>query len=625
MGGSLLHSIENVNNIIWSDIVLYVVLAVGVLFTLATGVGQIRALTHGTRVIRGVYDRKGDAGAINHFQALSTALSATVGLGNIAGVAIAISLGGPGAVFWMWVVGLIGMALKMTEVTQAMLFRDTSDPENPRGGAMYVCRDGLRRFHPALGPIGAVIGGVFCITLLISAITGGNMFQAWNVADISHAYFGWPHLVSGVVMTLVVGLVIIGGIKRIGDVAGRLVPFMCGLYLLAGLYVVAVNLEAVPAMLGLIFRSAFDTSEAGGAFVGGAAGYAFLKGMQRALFSNEAGQGSAPIAHCAAKTDEPVREGVVAGLEPFIDTLCVCTITALAILLTGTWNRAPVITFAAADGGAAPLVAPAIDPATGAASLTDDGLVRWSIADAPVTGERAKAGAPVFVVVRGPVNPATGGDHRRVTGVIVAESTIADDTDHDAEPADGGVAAPASLRVTFDARTPDEIDAGVPAYAFIAASSESGAAIVGDGAHEDLKGATLTARAFDTARPGLGKWIVPATVWLFAISTIISWSYYGEQAVVYLVGARFVTAYRLLYCLLILVTVQLIETEHDLDTLSTLGTGVMLWANIPIMVIFGPMAMRAYHDYFRRLKSGAMRPAHEAPELGEVVRGDDVD
>ena len=278
-----------INGVLWHDYVLYIVLATGVLFTIWSGFSQYRALTHGVKVVRGAYDDKNDPGAINHFQALSTALSATVGLGNIGGVAVAIALGGPGAIFWMWVIGFFGMAIKTTEVTLAMLYRNTDDPEEPHGGPMWVAKEGFRRM--GLGALGTAFGGLFCITLIISAITGGNMFQAFNVAEITHGYFpGIPKIAVGVVLAIIVGMVIIGGIKRIGAVTGRLVPAMCGLYLLAALVVLVMNIPAIPEMLRLIVVSAFTSTEAGGAFLGGTAGYAFLWGMKRALFSSEAGQ-----------------------------------------------------------------------------------------------------------------------------------------------------------------------------------------------------------------------------------------------------------------------------------------------------------------------------------------------
>jgi AGCS family alanine or glycine:cation symporter len=580
-----------VNDVVWHDFVLLGVLGVGVLFTIWSGFGQYRALTHGVAVVRGKYDDKGDPGAINHFQALSTALSATVGLGNIAGVAIAISLGGPGAMFWMWTVGVAGMCLKMTEVTQSMMFRDTSRPESPHGGPMWVCKRGFAALSPALAPLGILVGGVFCVTLLVSAVTGGNMFQAWNVADISFTYFGVPQWITGIVLTAAVGLVIVGGIKRIGDVAGKIVPFMCLTYIIAGLVVILANVGQIPAMFALIFREAFSPTQGAGAFIGGSAGYGFLKGMQRALFSNEAGQGSAPIAHSAAKTDEPVREGIVAGLEPFIDTLCVCTITGLVILLSGAWNRAPALVY-----DAPPMIAPMY--ADGSTVTTGSGETEWtispvrlSVSDRVETAAQMREGAVVFVIVDAGTNGETGLARHRVFGRLTGSDAVGWTADFDSFSAPRGT---------------------VPKMAV-------------NGVYLDLKGATLTAKAFDRVFPGLGIWIVPLTAWLFAFSTIISWSYYGEQGVVYLFGPRAVMSYRVVYCALILVSVQLIRTQDELDLFSTFGTGVMLWANIPIMLIFGPTAMRAYHDYFRRLKSGQMEPAHAAPRLVDVLEGRDVE
>jgi len=582
-----------VNEVLWADWVLFVLLGVGVLFTIWSGFSQFRALTHGAAVVRGKYDDKDDPGAINHFQALSTALSATVGLGNIAGVALAVQVGGPGAVFWMWVTGLIGMALKLTEVTQAMLYRDTEDPDNPRGGAMWVCKRGFAAIHPSLKWLGVVVGAVFCVPLLISAVTGGNMFQSWNVADISFAYFGVPQYATGVILTVAVGVVIIGGIRRIGDVASRVVPLMCGLYILASLYIIAVNLGEIPRMFALIFREAFSPSEAGGAFLGGVAGYGFLVGMQRALFSSEAGQGSAPIAHSAAKTDEPVREGVVAGLEPFIDTIVVCTITALVILLSGTWNRDPALRFAAEP----PRFALVADE-QGIPSPSRDGEHRFAaepvpvvVADAEEARGQMRAGQKVFLVLDGGENATTGGSRHKLVGAL--------------EQGEGGSWLASFPEFTHPSPEPPSIAA--------------------DGVYFDFNGATLTAKAFDTTLPGLGIWIVPAAVWLFAFSTIISWSYYGEQGAIYLFGTRSVVPYRVLYCLCVLLSCLPFINAGHIENISVLGTGVMLWANIPIMLIFGPIAMKAYHDYIRRLKSGELdRTAHKPAPLKDVIEGRDV-
>ncbi len=566
-----------INSVIWHDYALLVVLGVGVLFTFWNGFGQYRALTHGVAVTRGKYDEKGDPGAINHFQALSTALSATVGLGNIAGVAIAISLGGPGALFWMWMVGVVGMCLKMTEVTQSMMFRDTSDPTNPHGGPMWVCHRGVARIAPKLAPVGTSVGVLFSLTLLVSTATGGNMFQAWNVADISFTYFGLPHWIAGVILTIAVGLVIVGGIKRIGEIAGRIVPFMCAAYLLAGLFVIAINVSEVPAMFALIFTEAFSPSEGVGAFIGGTAGYGFLKGLQRAFFSSEAGQGSAPIAHSAAKTEEPVREGVVSGLEPFIDTLVVCTVTGLVILSSGVWNRDAALVY-----DTAPAISPVVVDGGEAAGAGGD--IDWridpvgvAIGDDLLADAQMRAGTVVFAVVEAGTNAETGLERSRVFGTLAGSETAGWSVEFDEFSAPSGV-------------TP---------------------ALAADGVFFDFKGASLTAKAFDRAVPGLGAWMVPVVAWLFAFSTIISWGYYGEQGIIYLLGQRSVMAYRVIYCLLILVSVQFIRTQDELDLFSTFGTGLMLWVNVPIMLIFAPLSMRAHHDYFGRLRKGEMRPVTE--------------
>jgi AGCS family alanine or glycine:cation symporter len=538
------------------------------LFTVWSGVSQYRALTHGPRVLRGVYDDPNDPGAINHFQALSAALSATVGLGNIGGVALAIALGGPGAVFWMWIIGFLGMSIKLTEVTLSMLYRNTDDPENPHGGPMWVVSKALER--RGMGKLGRTIGVIFCLTLLVSTTTGGNMFQAWNVGELTEEYFSVPSWITGIVLAVVVGAVIIGGIKRIGKVAATLVPLMVALYLIAGFYVLAVNIDQVPTMFALIVKSAFLPTEAGGAFIGGTAASAFLFGLKRAAFSNEAGQGSSPIAHSAAKTDEPVREGIVAGLEPFIDTVMVCTFTALIILSTGIWNRAP-------DVPLQPL--PAVVQSESS----------WQFAETPLPGHDWVAGDKTTMVVEAHQNPATGLTLHRVEGMVQAKGS------------------------DFTAT-----------WAPFASPVEP--AIVGGGLYRSYVGATLTAKAFDSVAPGLGKWLVSIAAWLFAISTMISWSYYGEQGMVFLAGEKSVLGYKLVYCLLIIVaTLGLVQTDTDLDNVTGIGTGVMLFANIPICWFFGYQAMRAYREYISRLKSGRMGPDHPPPSLEDLLSGRDVE
>ncbi len=614
--------INSINGILFSNATVYALVITGLVFTCWSLFGQYRALTHGVQVVRGKYDDKNDAGAINHFQALSAALSATVGLGNIAGVAVAVALGGPGAIFWMWIIGILGMSLKMTEVTQSMLYRNTDDPDNPHGGPMFVVKRGFKEW--GLGPIGSFIGGVFVVTLLISAVTGGNMFQAWNVADITFTYFQVPQVVTGIILTVLVGMVIIGGIKRIGAVAGRIVPLMCTIYVIAALVVVGMNIGEIPSMLGLIVRSGLpdflggSSADATGAFLGGTFGYAAIWGIKRALFSSEAGQGSSPIAHSAAKTDEPVREGVVAGLEPFVDTIVVCTLTALVILSTGAYNRDAESEFA---GIADVKIVQAADSTPENPSWTlETPILPPMTADARRVRNTAehmagwRDGEIVFFIVAADKDANTGRNLRKISGTVSRDE--ADDWHVSWNTLES------QTKPEFRVHDDGMVDLGI---------------------YGDYAGASMTAYAFDRQFPGLGKWLVSIAAWLFAISTMISWSYYGEQGIYYFVGnmgdtfaKKAVLFYKIIYALLILVTTLLamplfgpdkkafIADDHQLDMWTTLGLGVMLVVNIPIMWIFAAKSMGAYHDYFRRMKSGEDKP-HDAPPFTEVMEGKDVE
>ncbi len=539
-----------INAVMLSVPTLLFLLGVGVLFTFWSGFSQYRSLTHGVGLISGKWASKDGPGVISHFQALSAALSATVGLGNIAGVAIAVELGGPGAVFWMWMVGLAGMAVKSFEVMLSMLYRNTDDPENPHGGLMWVAKHGLKERFPRIGRLGTYIGGLFAIPLILFAITGGNMFQAWSVADTTRAYFGVPTWLTGSILAVVVGLVILGGIRRIGLIAGTLVPAMCGVYILCGIFVLISNASALPDVFRLIFVSAFAPAEASGAFIGGAFGSAFIFGMKRALFSSEAGLGSAPIAHSAVRTKEPASEAVVAGLEPFIDTLVVCTITALVILSSGIWQRGPSGNWAEAPEFG--LVAGGWTPRT--IELPQDG--------------QFNEGDTVFIVVEAGTHERTGQNRHRLFGSVIVDN-----------------AAPRiNWRPLPAEDMPRAIDAGL---------------------YHDYPASTLTAKAFDTAADGLGQWMVTLAVWLFAISTIITWSYYGEQGVIYLLGERAVTPYRAVWCALIIVpTLGFIRTAAEIDTLSTVALGFMMLVNLPILLLLGSKGIAAYKDYIRRLDSG---------------------
>lgn len=312
-------------------IVIIVLLLGATIFTVYFGFIQFRGFRLAVDTVRGKYSDPNEQGEVSHFQALTAALSGTVGLGNIAGVAIAISIGGPGATFWMIAAGLLGMASKFTECTLGVRYRDIGPDGTVYGGPMYYLSKGLKEKGQAT--LGKVLAGFFAIMCIGGSFGGGNMFQANQAAqqfnDMIGATSGSAGLIFGIVMAIVVAIVIIGGIKRIGKVTERVVPFMCGVYVVAALIIILYHIQDIPWAFGQIISGAFSPVGIAGGLVG-----VLIQGFRRGAFSNEAGVGSAAIAHSAVKTEHPASEGVVALLEPFIDTVVVCTMTALVIIIT---------------------------------------------------------------------------------------------------------------------------------------------------------------------------------------------------------------------------------------------------------------------------------------------------
>ena len=301
-------------------------------FTFRMSFINIRAFKHAIFVVLGHYDDPDEEGELTHFQALSAALSATVGLGNIAGVAIAISVGGPGAVLWMTLAGLFGMTSKFVECTLAQKYRIVKPDGHISGGPMYYLSRGLA--DQGLRPLGKVLAIVFSVLCIGASFGGGNMFQANQSYAAVANIIPIPNWAYGLGVAILVALVILGGIKRIGSVAAALVPSMCLIYVIAALWILLTNLPQIPAALGTIVQGAFSPEAIEGGLVG-----VLVQGIRRAVFSNEAGIGSAAIAHAAARTHEPVREGIVALLEPFIDTVVICNMTALVVVITGTYQQ----------------------------------------------------------------------------------------------------------------------------------------------------------------------------------------------------------------------------------------------------------------------------------------------
>tara|TARA_Y100001970_G_scaffold21923_1_gene25193 strand:- start:113 stop:1525 length:1413 start_codon:yes stop_codon:yes gene_type:complete len=311
---------------------IVLVLLIGSLtFTIYFNFINIRGFSHSIDIIRGKYDNPRDTGQISHFQALTSALSATIGLGNIAGVAVAVSLGGPGAVFWMVLIAFFSMSAKFVSATLGQLYRKINDDGSISGGPMYYLSLGLK--EKGYSNLGKALGVMYAIFIIGGAFGGGNMFQANQSYELFGKLIGIPNYLYGIILAVLVGFVIVGGIKRIGETTEKIVPLMVVLYVGASLFVILTNIEKLPSVISSIFNQAFNPDAAYGGFIG-----ALVVGVKRAVFSNEGGVGSASIAHSAAKTDEPVREGIVAMIGPFIDTIIVCFMTASVILITADAN-----------------------------------------------------------------------------------------------------------------------------------------------------------------------------------------------------------------------------------------------------------------------------------------------
>jgi len=531
-------------------LVVIALLGTGLFLTLRLGFIQVRRLGHGFAVASGVYDDPEEPGDVSHFQALTTALSATVGIGNIAGVAIAIHWGGPGALFWMWMTALLGMALKYSEVTLAQHYRQLEFPDQDphawegsvSGGPMYYIERGLgKRWRP--------LAIFFAGALMLTSFLTGNAVQANTVADTLETQYGVPVWATGLLTAGIVAAVIIGGIRRIGKVTGILAPLMAAVYILGALTILAFNYDQVIPTFGLIFREAFQPS-AGVAGTGvGAFLLTLMWGVRRGLFSNEAGQGSAPIAHAAAKTDEPVSEGVVALLEPFIDTIVICSMTGLVILTTGVWDdRVP--TELVIGGG-------------------DSGWVQ--VVDQE--GDTADAVVPEEVRIDdGHPDP----DGPRMTWHEVPVERFFADPEH-TRPFTG-VLRPMEAKAVADDGT------DYPSLWGEAVES----------------GAPLTQLAFERGLSRLGgDWgdiIVVLSVLLFAISTAISWSYYGDRCANYIWGAGAVLPYKIVF--IVMHFIGAVVSLAFVWTLGDVALGVVIFPNLLALILLSGTVLHLTRKYF---------------------------
>ena len=493
----------------------------GIFFTIYLGFPQIKYFRHGWRVLTGKYVKEDTEGDTTPFQALTTALSGTVGTGNIGGVALAIFLGGPAAIFWMWVTAFLGMTTKFVEVTLSHKYREKLPDGSMSGGPMYYIENGLNMKWLAV---------VFSVCLLLMCIGTGNMPQISSISVVLLDTFNIPKIVTGLVLSVLVWLVIIGGIKRIAQIASKLVPFMAFWYIVGGLAVIFSNYENIIPSFQSIFVHIFTPTAAVGGFLGASVAAALTRGVNRGLYSNEAGQGSAPIAHASSKTENPIEEGMVSILEPFIDTIIICTLTGLVILSSGVWNQKFENKFEAS-----------------AMVFVEGEFIETNQEDASEL-RNYYYGNNSEIEYTGPIEVIDGRINLEKITLLhnrsIAENTI----------------------VYFS--EDNSLYSGSLEVKNGTIKNMGDYILRGDSL---LLGADLTGKAFTKSVFGdFGQYIVAIGLLLFAFSTVIAWSYYGDRATVHLFGEGWVFWYRVVYVAAFF-TASIIDTKIVWDIATVIG------------------------------------------------------
>ena len=493
----------------------------GIFFTIYLGFPQIKYFKHGWRILSGKYIKDDTEGDTTPFQALTTALSGTVGTGNIGGVALAIFLGGPAAIFWMWVTAFLGMTTKFVEVTLSHKYREKLPDGSMSGGPMYYIENGLNMKWLAV---------VFSVCLLMMCLGTGNMPQISSISVVLLDTFNIPKIVTGLVLSVLVWLVIIGGIKRIAQIASKLVPFMAFWYIVGGLAVIISNYENIIPSFQSIFIHIFTPTAAVGGFLGASVAAALTRGVNRGLYSNEAGQGSAPIAHASSKTENPIEEGMVSILEPFIDTIIICTLTGLVILSSGVWNQKFENKF---EASAMVFVSGQYLETKQEDAIKLRDYYYGTNSEIEYTGEVA--------IVDGEIKS------EEVT--LLHNRSIAENT-----------------------RIYSSSDNSL--YSGLLNIEEGRITNIGDYVLRGdslLLGADLTGKAFTKSIFGdFGQYIVAIGLLLFAFSTVIAWSYYGDRATAHLFGEGWILYYRIIYVGAFF-TASIIDTKIVWDIATVIG------------------------------------------------------
>lgn len=477
-------------------------LGTGIFFTIYLRFPQVRYFGFALKVVRGKFDKKSDQGDTSHFQALTTALSGTVGTGNIAGVALAIHLGGPAALFWMLMTAMVGMTTKFVEVTLSHKYREKISDGSMSGGPMYFMKNADFRL---LGNKVNLkwVGILFAFATVLSSFGTGSLPQINSISNSIYSSFGIDKMLTGGVLAILLGIVIIGGIKRIAKITEKLVPFMALVYVIGAFSVIIYNFENIIPSFISIFSQIFSGSSAVGGFLGASFSYAINRGVNRGLYSNEAGQGSAPIAHASAKTNEPVSEGLVAILEPFIDTIIICTITGLVLLSSGVWNEKHHNKFAFAD-------LEVLDRVYNE-EIEEDVQILYNHLNKIQVINKLNG---TLTVKEGKIEENVSFLHAR----SIAEDIVIYDDKREYF---------SGFLNVIDGKIQNNV-------------SVEGKSLV--------HSAPLTQIAFDRGFFGnYGNYIVSIGLLLFAFSTAIAWSYYGDRAMTYLFGAGSVVYYRIVY------------------------------------------------------------------------------
>ena len=531
----------------------FLLLGTGIFFTIYLGFPQLRFFSHAVAILRGKFDQKEAKGDASHFQALSTAISGTVGTGNIGGVALAIYLGGPAALFWMWMTAFFGMTTKFVEVTLSHKYRITDKAGFISGGPMYVMERRLNMKWLAI---------FFALATVVSSFGSGNLPQSNSIANGLSASFGIPNWASGFVLAGFLGAVILGGIKRIVVVAEKIVPLMAAIYVVGALLVIVANFDQIGMSFLSIINDAFTGSAAAGGFLGASFAFAFNRGVNRGLFSNEAGQGSAPIAHAAARTKEPVSEGAVSILEPFLDTIIICTLTGLVILSSGVWTK-----------------------------KFENDFQRFDTK-----------------IISGVFKEESQEDRERLYQFLNFGKNDIEEFDGELVVKDGQ-----ALQRDFTIIHNRSIAENVKFYQN--GMPYSGTLLVRDGevgpkislsGESLLHSVALTGEAFATGLMGeYGRYIVSITLVLFAFTTAVAWSYYGDRAITYLFGVKYVTPYRIAY-----VTGFFAAAIADTSLvwlISAITLALMAIPNLVSIFLLRKEIRIDSSDYRERLLSGKIR------------------